>query len=369
MPIFHAPADAATNHVRQQIMGIYHAERRCPPAAGCDMATAMLRLPVVILAALLAAPATAVPPAQQIDAAGYQALRAIDLRLATIAHRLVTANAPLCDPLQPAPGVVLHAIDQYDATARPIVTQVFGFARPVSVEAVVPGTAADRAGLIADDGVVSINAQPMPAPQQGKPSSVTRDAATAILAAAPPGPTAWVVERGGTRRKLTIDAPQGCRAAFEVLLGPAMTASSDGHTVQIGVRFFERYSDDEVAVVVAHELAHSVLRHRARLEAAGVKWGLLSEFGRNGRLFRRTETEADLLGAGLMRNAGYDPAIAVRFWRDHGGDVDGGLFRSRTHPASKARAEAIAATIATMPADRTVFYTPPLIATRDQPLS
>jgi hypothetical protein len=350
------------NHIRQEF------NRICPPAIGCDMAAAMLRSSVVIAAALLAVPAPSAT-AQQIDAAGYQALRAIDLRLATIAQRLVTANAPLCDRLQPAPGVVLHAIDQYDAASRPLVTKVFGFTRPVSVEAVVPGAAADRAGLVADDGVVSIHAQPMPVPPSDRTTGTTRDAAVAILAAAPAGPVTWVVERDGTSRTLTIDAPQGCRAAFEVLLGPAMTASSDGHMVQIGVRFFERYNDDEVAVVVAHELAHIVLHHRARLEAAGVKWGLFSELGRNGRLFRRTETEADLLGAGLIRNAGYDPAIAVRFWRDHGGDVDGGLFRSRTHPASKARAEAIAAVIPTMPANRATFYTPPLIATRDQPLS
>ncbi len=314
---------------------------------------------------ILAAPAAG----QRIDAAGYRALRAIDLRLATIAHRLVTANAPLCDRTQPAPGVVLHAIDQYDPAGRGVVRQVFGFARPVAVEAVVPGAAADRAGLVADDGLVSIGGHAMPAPRSGDATSATRDAAAAILAATPAGPAPWVVERGGTARTVTIDAPVGCRAAFEVLLGPAMAASSDGHTVQIGVRFFERYSDEEVAAVVAHELAHTVLRHRARLEAAGVKWGLLSEFGRNGRLFRRTETEADLLGAGLMRNAGYDPAVAVSFWRDHGGDVDGGLFRSRTHPSSKARADAIAAEIATMPADRGVFYRPPPIATRDQPLN
>ena len=148
-----------------------------------------------------------------------------------------------------------------------------------------------------------------------------------------------------------------------------MAASSDGHTVQIGVRFFERYTDEEVAAVVAHELAHTVLRHRVRLEAAGVKWGLLSEFGRNGRLFRRTETEADLLGAALMRNAGYDPAVAVSFWRDHGGDVDGGLFRSRTHASSKDRAAAIDAEAARIPKDAGRNWTPPLLATRDQPLN
>ena len=85
-------------------------------------------------------------------------------------------------------------------------------------------------------------------------------------------------------------------------------------------------------------------------------------------LVRQTETEADLLGMHLLRNAGYDPQLAVTFWRDHGGDVDGGLFRSRTHPSSKARAQAIADEIARIPAGSGRPYSPPLLASRDQPL-
>ena len=105
----------------------------------------------------------------------------------------------------------------------------------------------------------------------------------------------------------------------------------DCDIVQIGVRFFERYDDADIAVVVAHELAHNILRHRARLDAAGISRGLFAEVGRNGRLIRRTEDEADLLGLHLLRNAGYDPASAPRFWRDHGGDVDGGLHGGGGH--------------------------------------
>jgi hypothetical protein len=174
--------------------------------------------------------------------------------------------------------------------------------------------------------------------------------------------------RNGQRRSVRIAASPGCRSAFEVLLAPGMPASADGRIVQVGVRFFERYSDAEVAVVVAHELSHNILHHARRLDAAGVKRGLLAEVGRNGRLFRLSEDQADLLGMHLLRNAGYDPQIAVRFWRDHGGDVDGGLFRSRTHRSSAARAKALEAEIARIPAGARVPYVPPLIAEADRPL-
>ena len=143
----------------------------------------------------------------------------------------------------------------------------------------------------------------------------------------------------------------------------------DGQVVQVGGALFERFGDDQIAVVVAHELAHAILRHRVRLEAAGVKWGLLSEFGRNARLFRQTETEADLLGAYLLRNAGWDPQLAVRFWREYGSKIDGGMFHSRTHPSAKDRASAIERELATMPNDAPVPYQPPLLARRDERLN
>jgi len=165
-----------------------------------------------------------------------------------------------------------------------------------------------------------------------------------------------------------VAAPQGCASSFEVLLGPGFDASADGRLVQVGVRFLERYSDDQVAVIVAHELAHNVLRHPDRLTAAGVNRGLLKEFGRNGRLFRRTEDEADRLGAILYRNVGWDPAGAVAFWRDHGREIDRGLLRARTHAGAQARSRSIAAEVAAIPKAAPVPYVPPLLATRDEPL-
>jgi hypothetical protein len=303
------------------------------------------------------------------DAGMFAALRDADLRLATIAWRLATTNAALCDRLAPTPGLAIHAIGQYDPALRTQARAEFGFETPVAVEGVVAGSAAARAGVLQNDGLIAVNGEPFASEASSRADGAGRDAAAALLARQPAGRSlALSLARGGELVDVMVAASPGCRSAFEVLLGSKMEASSDGTIVQIGVRFFERYDDEQVAVVVAHELAHTILRHRERLEAAGVKRGLLAEVGRNGRLFRRTESEADMLGMHLLRNAGYDPHVAVRFWRDHGGDVDGGLFRSRTHPSSKARAAAIEAAIAALPTDAPRPYRPPMLATRDMPL-
>lgn len=305
-----------------------------------------------------------------VDTGYWQALRDVDGRMATIAWRLQTGNAALCRELQPAPGLQLHAVDQYAGDAQADARAAFGFATPVQVEAVAPDSPAARAGIAADDGLVAVNGLVVPAPTATTAgTSATRDAANRLIAAQPADrPLVLKVRRSGAIREVTIPASPGCRSAFEVLLGTGLKASSDGRIVQVGVRFFETLADDKIAAVVAHELSHTILDHRARLEAAGVRWGLLSNVGRNGRLFRRTEDDADLLSVHLLRNAGYDPQAAVRFWRDDGGKVDGGLFRGPSHGSAKARAAAIAAEVAKLPPAGAPDIAPAVLATRDQPL-
>ncbi|MEH3160198.1 MAG: M48 family metallopeptidase [Sphingomonas taxi] len=322
------------------------------------------------LALLLAMPVAAPAGAAEDPAATFAALREVDGRMAGIAYRLTTANAALCRQLAPTPGWALHGIGQYDPALRDAARKAFGFEAPIAVEAVVPGSPAATAGVRPGDSIVSVDGRaPGGSSETRGTSSADRDAMVDMIAAFPADrPLDVLLLRDGHQRAVRIAASPGCRSAFEVLLGPGMMASADGRIVQIGVRFFERYSDDEIAVVVAHELSHNILRHAARLDAAGVKRGLLAEVGRNGRLFRLTEDQADALGMHLMRNAGYDPQVAVRFWREHGGDVDGGLFRSRTHPSSAARAKAIEAEIARIPAGAARPYVPPLVAEAERPL-
>ncbi|VVT08545.1 Peptidase M48 family protein [Sphingomonas sp. EC-HK361] len=324
-------------------------------------------MPRILLAAALFVAASP-SPAQTLSTVQLQELRRVDARLAAIAYRLTRANAPLCTDLQRQTGIVLHALDQYAPDTRANARSVFGFAAPVAVEAVVRGSVAEQAGVRADDGVVAIGGTRLAASAGDAATSADRDAAVALLAQPANDTVALDVVRDGARKALRIAASPGCASSFEVLLGPGMTAQSDGKIVQIAVGYFERYTDDEVAVIVAHELAHSILHHRERLDAAGVNGGLLAELGRNGRLNRLIEDQADQLGVHLLRNAGYDPQSAPKFWRAHGGEIDGGLFRSRTHRSSSARADRIEAEIKAIPANAPIPYTPPMLATRDAKL-
>jgi len=70
-------------------------------------------------------------------------------------------------------------------------------------------------------------------------------------------------------------------------------------------------TDDQLATVLSHEMAHALAHHGservARERSAG---GVLGKL----KYDRFQESEADKIGVFLMPFAGYDPDEAVRFW-------------------------------------------------------
>jgi hypothetical protein len=175
-----------------------------------------------------------------------------------------------------------------------------------------------------------------------------RDTAFAALAdQSVERPLALALTRDGQQRLLSLNVPSGCRALVEIRAADGLNARTDGRVIQVNYGLAAAANDNELAVVFAHEMGHLVLEHRRRLEAAGVKKGFFGEFGKNRRLNRQVEVEADLISAHLLANAGYDPEIAPAFWRSRlGRRAGGGLFRSGTYPSPEARASQIEQEIA-----------------------
>jgi len=120
-----------------------------------------------------------------------------------------------------------------------------------------------------------------------------------------------------------------------------------------------RVTDDELAAVIGHEIAHALREHareRASQQAvAGLGIQVLStvtgagDLGTKGMQYaymgllglpnsRNHETEADRLGVELAARAGYDPRAAITLWQKMGQTGGGDLpkFLS-THPPSAER--------------------------------
>lgn len=115
-----------------------------------------------------------------------------------------------------------------------------------------------------------------------------------------------------------------------------------------------RITDDELAAVMGHEIAHALREHaRERASEQMVAGGLidigaallgLGDIGKQGAEYaymgllglpnsRRHETEADRIGVELAARAGYDPRAAVSLWQKMGqlGEAEPIKFLS-THP-------------------------------------
>lgn len=287
------------------------------------------------LALLLATAAIALPAVAQAEADASQAdLAAQDVRLAGMADRILGANVRLCRQTMPLTGLILHSADQYGPPPAG------AFANgPVEVAQVVAGSPADQAGIVGGMAILAIGDTPISSisPAPGYP---LRDAVFEQIAAWPADrPQVLTVSSAEGEIAVPIETVPGCRALVEVLTDEDSTAQSDGRVIQLSYDLVARLDDAGLAVVFAHELAHLVLEHRRRLSEAGVADGLAREFGRNRRLTRLAEVEADLLSVHLLANAGIDPSIAPAFWRSDAGRVlGGGAFRSRVYPDQAERA-------------------------------
>lgn len=299
----------------------------------------------------------------------WEAVRSADMILATVGYRLATANADICDRREPALGLQLHTLAQYDPVDRAAVRAQFRFAGPVAVAGVVADSPAAAAGIRADDTITAIGAVKMPTGTLPIATTAPLVEVNAALAALPvTQPIRVAILREGRPFSFDIVPVPACRTRFELALSETLDARADGELVQITSAYLERFGAELFPATVAHELAHNILRHRDRLRAAGVDFGLASGFGRNVAYFRQAEVQADILAVHLLVRAGYPVDLSPRFWRAHGGQLAQGMIRSRSHPAWRDRLATIEAEAARIVAAAGMAPLPPFVADRDQPL-
>jgi Zn-dependent protease with chaperone function len=305
--------------------------------------------------------------ARAADAGFYDRLRGADLQLATVGDKLARANVGLCDRRQPATGIVLAALDSFAPASRDEARRAFGLVQPLAVEALISDSAAAAVGVRPNDAIATVNGQALAPGPLAPDATIARLArASATLAKLPVGqPLTLGLVRDGHALNVTVRSPAECFGRFELVVGGGDDASTsdDGTTVRISAHLLGRLSDEEGAVVVAHEFAHLVLRHEQRLDAAGVHGGLAGGLGRNVRYFRQVETQADILSVDLLANAGFAPDSAARFWRGPGRRMS--FLTDRSHPAAADRAATTQAEADAIRADPARAQHPPILATRD----
>lgn len=224
---------------------------------------------------------------------GEEAARLVlkrEVRLLRVARRLRMTGLERCgEEVGPFLGVVLwqdDGDDDDDSMLFDAAHELWGVTDRPTVAYVQPGSPADRGDLAVGDVILAV---------QGENTDELLDVFTQARSLR--GPVRLRVRRDETVLDRTLPRVEACHHEFVLMLHDGLTTYrlDDDHAyVSRGfLRFAE--SDDQLALVVAHELAHRILDADDLQDA-------------------RDEARAEALGLRLAADAGYDVSAAPDFW-------------------------------------------------------
>ena len=276
-------------------------------------------------------------------AARLATLTDLDQRVASVAFRLLQENADLCPAVRQSAGWALHSASQYSNELRPLVQSRFGLDGDLpGILSAPPGSAAADAGLREGDLFLAVNGTALNAgPVRTTPAFEGLAANVAVLdRALSGGATRLDIRRGGEPLSITVEPHRAC--GYEVQLNPSdeLNARADGRRLFISTALAGfTQSDDELALILGHELAHHVLRHRNWSDIGGAGRQANDATAVNGAGDK--ETQADRVGLFLAARAGYETRIAPAFWRRFGAYNWRVRYPQLRHASAEARARAL----------------------------
>jgi beta-barrel assembly-enhancing protease len=271
-------------------------------------------------------------------------LLSADRRLVQVGRRLARGGVGLCASQVSNPGWVIADVEQFPPSLRRRLRALGSLQEFPRIVWVEPDSAADRAEVRAGDDLLAVGGAVIP----GTPSvRASRSRMDRIERSEPSGSV--LVRRGSARLTLKLGPEPGCSSHFVIGQATGLRGvSSNGRLVGISFEMLNYVAnDDELALILAHELAHNILGHNK-----GVPSFRAAGEDRSGRSKKSREAEADRWALYLMARAGYDVSVAPGFWRRWGPKTSFGIFNSGSHPGWRERADAAEAEIARIKAQQ-----------------
>lgn len=278
-------------------------------------------------------------------------------QLYRVAAPLLTYNTPLCRGYErnllgfTAKNMYSYPPDYTDAAAA------LGLNEHLMVTGVLPDSGAATKGIRRNDILLAAGNKDMPAGPDAE-----RQAAI-VLSPLVRGnqPVKLTLERDG--RKITTTVPLTLACAFNIELGNSDNINSyaDGRRVLVtrGMLNFTS-SDDELAYVIAREIAHNALGHIIQQRMVATAGGIIDNLTRmqpdatvvagTGGLRpypQNLDIEADTLALYMLARAGYNIDNAPSFWRKLAEQYPASIPNAHTalHPHVQARLNAMAQTV------------------------
>ncbi len=272
-------------------------------------------------------------------------------RLHKIAYPILRSNVELCEN-NTRNGSGIYVVNKYSFQKeyRKAALKIRNIDDPLIVMAVAKNSAADKAGFKESDVLISVNDWSIPLGKDGltEIGDKFREIAKKTM------PMAIKIIRDGKEKTLTLRPEKLCSYSYSIVQKPDVNAFADGKAISVYsgmMRFIE--SDEELAIVVGHEIAHNIMEHIGKQTGnyvigtifdilfTGIGIDTQGAFGRIGaKAFSQDfETEADYVGLYLMARAGYDITGAGYLWRRMGVMYPSTIKSSHTasHPSTPYR--------------------------------
>jgi len=290
---------------------------------------AIMTATVAVLAACAPTGPAKMNEAEISKEAGFQRQLALEQqvdnqrRIKNVSFRLMEAAVEFCGGRKEV-GYGFTVANQYSFGEEMVVAaqELFGLDDAARVLTVAAGSPAFEAGLAEGDIVGWIDGSQV---IRGE-NSVT-DVARILEQSGSRGVTLHIW--GSNPRRIELSPTEICDYPVAVIDSDKVNAYSDGQRLKItkGMLWFVN-EDTELAMVLAHELAHNVMGH------AGTFRGMFEDK-------KRRESDADYVGLYFMARAGFEIESAPNFWRRIAAAFPRMIGSSASHPVMPYRIVAL----------------------------
>lgn len=278
----------------------------------------------------------------------------------TVYDPLIRANAGLCGNAAPVYlGATFFHAEQFPAEFQRAAGSILGNRDRVVIRDVFAGSPAAASGLRPGDAVLAVAGTDVR----------TTDEFGAVMQEQPgaDGRIEFIILRDGAARSTSLRPEVACEYPLGILPGGELNAFADGNLVAISIGMLEFLRDEnEIALVLGHELAHNMLLHVEKSQAnaaagaliGGILGALLgvdaidvgidvgAQIGA-GAFSQDFEAEADYAGVYYAARAGYDVSGVADVWRRMASRNPASIhLAGTTHPSSAIRFVAIEQTAA-----------------------
>jgi hypothetical protein len=294
-----------------------------------------------------------------------------ELRIKRVAQPILLNAIELCkDKTRFDTGATFTSAAAYGKDYEPVVTKYLGISgNELGLLHVIPGSPADLAGLKRGDRIISVNGFIIPNSKEA-PAELGKRAQEWLKK---PDPIVTVYARktasGVQTVTATVTPTNACDFPAFLVMQESLNAYADGKAIAIFRGMLRFANDNELAIVIGHELAHNFMGHIEAGQRNNVL-GTIAEIiaasrgiptqGALGTAIALAyspafEAEADYVGLYVLARAGIEIKDAPKFWRRMAAANPGGISQRgmiASHPATSARFVALEKTVQEIEAKR-----------------